>query len=203
VTTPSPEEVALIASKINPRYTMLVALAAYGGFRFGEITELRRKDFNKAERPQPDGSVIYTYEIIVERAVTLVGTEHVIDKPKSRASIRKVPVSMSLTEKIDELLDSIACDKETLVFPSATGGHLRHDVFMNSWNPALKRCGLQDSGYTPHSLRHFAGTYLAKANANLPEIKAWMGDSSTSAVMRYLHSTNRTDLLVDAMEYAF
>ena len=109
----------------------------------------------------------------------------------------------AVTEKIDELLASTDQHPEALIFPAVSGGHQRHDVFTNSFKPALKRCGLENSGITPHSLRHFAGTHLAKANANLPEIKKWMGDSSTTAVMRYLHATDRTATLVEAMEHGF
>jgi integrase len=196
---PSPDEVSTIAAAINTRYTMMVITMAYGGFRFGEVTELRVKDFSKVQRETADGNVVEAYEIRVERAVTLVKGKFVVDKPKSSASEREVPVSSLLTEKIDALLGSRPKDPESLVFPAATGGHQRHDVFINSWNPALKRCGLGKSGITPHALRHFAGTHLAKANANLAELKAWLGDSTTNAVMRYIHPTDRTPSLVEAM----
>jgi len=203
VEVPTPEQVAQIAAAINNRYTMMVVLMAYGGFRFGEVTELRQKDFSKAPRLTASGELVEAYEIDVNRAVTLVKGKFVVDKPKSAASIRVVPVSSLLTEKIDELLASVDPNPESLIFPAVTGGHQRHDVFTNSFKPALKRCGLENSGITPHSLRHFAGTHLAKANANLPEIKKWMGDSSTTAVMRYLHATDRTASLVEAMEHGF
>jgi len=203
VEVPTPEQVANIAASINKRYTMMVVLMAYGGFRFGEVTELRQKDFTKSPRLIATGEIVEAYEINVSRAVTLVKGKFVIDKPKSAASIRIVPVSSLLTEKIDELLASANQHPEALIFPAVGGAHQRHDVFTNSFKPALKRCGLENTGITPHSLRHFAGTHLAKANANLAEIKAWMGDSSTSAVMRYVHPTDRTSSLVEAMEHGF
>jgi integrase len=201
VTWPTPEEVSMIATAINPRYKVLVLLAAYSGLRFGEITELRRKDFKKVERIQDDGTSVLGFEVNIDRGVTLVNTKFILDDPKSSAGVRTVPISSQLTPMIDDHLATVDNSPDSLVFPAASGGHLRHDVFMNSWNPALKRAGLGNSGYTPHSLRHFAGTYLAKAGANLPELKAFMGDKSTPAVMRYIHATNRNDLLAEAMEY--
>jgi integrase len=202
VTWPNPDEVSIIATAINPRYKVLVVLAAYSGLRFGEITELRRKDFKKIERIQDDGTNVLGFEVNIDRGVTLVHKEFILDDPKSSAGVRKVPISSQLTPMIDDHLVTVGNSPDSLVFPAASGGHLRHDVFMNSWNPALKRIGLENSGYTPHSLRHFAGTYLAKAGANLPELKKFMGDKSTSAVMRYIHATNRNDLLAEAMEYS-
>ena len=193
ISVPTVEEVALIAKNINPRYSKLVLLMAFGGFRFGEATELRRGDVRLIElggRP--------TYEFSVERAVTWVGTElgkgeHVVSRPKSRASVRKVVISPLLRKLIDDILTG--CDSDqSLLFPAATSetNHLRHDVFMNSWRPALLKSGIQAGKYSPHCLRHFAGSQLHLAGANIAELKEWLGDSSTSAVMRYVHTTGRT-----------
>lgn len=201
VAVPTPEQVMAIVTHINRRYSNLVLIKAYSGLRFGEITELRRKDLKKVSRPSLTGDSIACYEITVKRAVTLVGDKHIVAAPKSRASIRTVQVPSRITEAIDEVLESMPNDPEALLFPAASGGHQRHDVFMNSWNPALIRAGLEGSGLTPHSLRHFAGTQVAKTGANIAEIKDWLGDSSTSAVMRYIHATNRTATLVEKMEF--
>lgn len=198
---PTPEEVLAIAEHINKRYSNLVLIKAYSGLRFGEITELRRKDLKKVENMGSTGSLIACYEVQVSRAVTLVGQDHIVADPKSRASKRTIGLVSRVTTIIDEVLAQIPNDPEALLFPAAEGGHLRHDVFMNSWNPALERAGLEHSGFTPHSLRHFAGTQYAKAGANIAEIKDWLGDSSTSAVMRYVHSTNRMSSLVENMEF--
>lgn len=203
VTVPTPAQVLAISNKINDRYSELVLIKAYTGLRFGEITELRRKDLNRVQKQNSKGELIACYEIEVSRAVTLVGDGHVVASPKSRAGIRTIEVSSRVTDAIDLVISRLPEDSEALLFPAATGGHLRHDVFMNSWRPALRRAGVEDSGFTPHSLRHFAGTQLARAGANIAEIKNWLGDSSTSAVMRYVHSTNRTGSLVENMDASF
>lgn len=203
VTVPTPSDVLEIAKNINDRYSELVIIKAYTGLRFGEITELRRKDLKKVTKRNQSGELIACYEIYVSRAVTLVGGSHVVANPKSRAGIRTIEVSSRVTDSIDLVLSRLPEEPEALLFPAATGGHLRHDVFMNSWRPALTRARLGDSGFTPHSLRHFAGTQLARAGANIAEIKNWLGDSSTSAVMRYVHVTNRTATLVEDMPTSF
>jgi integrase len=195
INVPNAQEVAQIVANINPRYSSLVALCAYGGFRFGEVTELRRKDFHKAPRGAQEA-----YEVHVKRAVQKLPNKFVTAKPKSHASTRIVKISGQLTHLIDQALAGIPDTPEALLFPAASGKHLRHDVFMNSWRPALKRAGLETSGFTPHTLRHFAGTYLHRAGANIAELKAWLGDSSTSAVMRYIHETDRAGDLVEQME---
>ncbi len=201
VLIPSMEEVGLIAQNINPRYSRMIILLAFGGFRFGEVTELRRKDVSETVVNKKKAFVFR-----VERAVTLVGTEsgkgyHMVDKPKSEAGIRSVTVSSMLTPMIESILGDLDDDPNSLLFPCATdtNGHIRHDVFMNSWRPALAKSGIPAGKYAPHSLRHFAGSHLHKAGANIPELKQWLGDKSTAAVMRYVHSTGRTADLADGM----
>lgn len=201
VGVPTLEEVKTLANNINPRYKTMVLLMAFGGFRFGEVTELRRKDVNLI---QVDGRRAFSFQ--VDRAVTLVSqgsskSAHIVDKPKSAASIRSVVVTSALTELIDQLLESVNESENALLFPAASGWdvHLRHDVFMNSWRPALLRSGIAEGAFSPHGLRHFAGTHLHMAGATIAELKEWLGDSSTAAVMRYVHTTGRTPGIADKM----
>jgi integrase len=202
VGVPTLDEVKKVATHINPRYKQMVLLMAFGGFRFGEVTELRRKDVTTTS---VNGRRAYSFR--VERAVTLAlknehakGSHHV-DKPKSAAGVRAVVVTSSLTDQIDSLLERIDPSPNTLLFPAAKGSnlHLRHDVFMNSWRRALKKSEINDGAFSPHGLRHFAGSHLHLAGATIAELKEWLGDSSTAAVMRYVHSTGRTANIADKM----
>jgi integrase len=193
VVLPHEDEVLLIAEQINPRHQVLVLLAAYSGLRFGELTALKRKDFTSEIRGGKPA-----YLVRVERAVTLVEGKHVVDKPKSKAGVRTVPITSKIAPQITTWLEGLPEDENTLVFPSAAGGHLRHDVFTNDWKRALKKAGITRA-ITPHGMRHFAGSRLAAMGANLAELKKFLGDSSTSAVRRYMHDTGRGRALVELM----
>ena len=196
VDTPTADEVAAIANAIRPEFKTMVLVAAYGGFRFSELTELRRKDVLPTEK---GGQV--SYEIRVRRAVTYVEGAFVIDKPKSEMGIRDVPISPALTPVINEhLFSSVPEDPEALLFPSQSGGHLPHHVFIKAWNKALVSAGISRDGITPHSLRHFAGTHYHLAGATLPELMKWLGDSSIAAVQRYLHVTDRSSEIASKMK---
>lgn len=201
ITVPSQEEVSNIAACINPRFSRMVILMSYGGFRFGEITELRRKDVSPIV---VDGFNTYTFR--VERAVTFVEGgdgkfKHKVDKPKSAAGTRSVVVSSMFKAMIDSVLEDTPKDPNSLLFPSATNPnkHLLHSVFMNSWRRALTKAGIQAGKYSPHCLRHFAGSHLHRAGAKIPDLKEWLGDNSTAAVMRYVHSTGQTASIAEVM----
>ena len=196
VVIPTVDEVISIANAIQPRFRSLVMLAAYGGFRFSEITELRRKDVSPIEK---EGCV--SYVINVTRAVTSVDGKYVVDKPKSEMSAREVSLPTALTVLVnDHLFSEVPDDPEALLFPNASGDHLPHYVFIKAWNKALEQAGISRVGLTPHSLRHFAGTHYHLAGATLPELMAWLGDSSISAVQRYLHVTDRAASIASQME---
>jgi integrase len=196
VAIPTADEVISIANAIQPRFRSLVMLAAYGGFRFSEITELRRKDVSPIEQ---EGCV--SYVINVSRAVTSVDGKYVVDKPKSEKSDRDVSLPVALTSLVnDHLFNEVPEDPESLLFPSPSGEHLPHYVFIKAWKRALGDAGISKAGLTPHSLRHFAGTHYHLAGATLPELMAWLGDSSISAVQRYLHVTDRAASIANQME---
>lgn len=42
---PDVDEITVIADKIEPKFKALILISAWCGLRFGEVTELRRKDF--------------------------------------------------------------------------------------------------------------------------------------------------------------
>lgn len=192
VNVPEPEEVRAIINHINPRYRDMVQLAAYSGLRFGELIALKVSDFVLSDGDNP------YYSVKVTKSAVLVGERIQVGTPKSKYGVRTVPLPHHLFEMIEWLIVSGAQNEHSLVFPSKTGGYLRHDVFTNSWKRALKNAGIKKR-LTPHGLRHFAGTELARAGANLAELKQWLGDGSTTALLGYIHSTGRTNTLVNKM----
>lgn len=197
VPVPTNSEISEFLRHLNPRYRTMVILAANGGLRFGELTALRRCSFEPSTR---DGEK--AFNVVVDQAIGWAGGKPYVKKPKSQKSNRVIPLSSDLTPIIDKHLDSMANkDGEALVFPSKSGTYLRHDVFTNSFRPALKRSGMSKK-FTPHGLRHFFGTELGRVGANLAELKEALGDSTISSVMRYVHATDRAEELIDKMRTA-
>lgn len=195
IVCPTPEEVALLANHINPRYKAIVIVSAYAGLRFGEMTELRVKDVTRIEE-----AGVASYKIKVSRAVTLVDGEFVKGKPKSKKSSRTIHISSSVTP----ILDTVMKEREpyganTLLFPAANGMNLRGDVFAKAFERAKVKSGVNKKGLSHHSLRHFGGTYLAAAGGNLADVQEWLGDSSVEAAIRYMHATGRSKSLVENM----
>jgi integrase len=202
VSTPKKDQVCAIVEAMNPRFKFLVLLCAYGGFRFGEATELRRKDVEVAHE---NGERRYKFN--VERAVTFVAGGFVVDRPKSARSVRKVIVPIQINLFVEKYLENMEDkDPEALLFcnSSAKKGidpHIRHDVVAKNWVRALKRAGIEDEGITFHSLRHFAGTTYHEAGATIPNLMEWLGDSSIASIQRYLHPSNTAASVTNKMDF--
>jgi integrase len=186
-------QVYALADLIDQRYRALVLLGTFGSLRWGELAALRRRDID-----------LKAFTIRVERQLTeTIGGGSVFGPPKSDAGLRTVPLPGLIAADLDQHLDLYAQDGEDgLVFTSPTGTPLRHSNFYRRvWLPTLKKAGM--AGVHFHDLRHAGNTFTADAGANLRELMARMGHSSTRAAMIYLHSTDeRQRTLADAVDKA-
>src|ERR1700757_649883 len=145
----SVEELGQVADVIAQRYRALVLISAWCGLRWGEMTELRRKDVGK------DGLVL-----TISRGATHQGGCK-IDTPKS-GKARTVVVPPHIRQDVLDHLDlDTGKDKESLLFAPAQGGcHLADTTFRPHFGAALEKIGRQ--GVRVHDLRHFAGTQTAR-----------------------------------------
>lgn len=195
VTFPTTAELERLIDAITPRYKLLLLLAGVAGLRFGEVSELRVPDLEKIS---VDG--VNSYVVNVNRAVTYSRGEFVVGDPKSAAGKRPVHVSSGLTHQLDNLLqERLADGTNALLFPAASGGHLRNDVLATALKRAKAKADLADSGFTPHSLRHYGGTQFSGAGATLADVQAWLGDVSEKAALRYLHPLDQARTIAERM----
>ena len=108
------EEVQTIHGAMPERYRPMVSLAAFCALRFGELTELRRKDLD-----------LKAGTVHVRRAVTKVKGEFIVGLPKSDAGVRDVAIPPHLLDELAaHLRKFVPVDPEALVFPARKGGHM-------------------------------------------------------------------------------
>ena len=135
----------------------LILLAAWCGLRWGEVSELRRRDISGQD------SEVLT----VGRGVTRRSGVVNIDTPKT-GKPRKIVLPPHIRAAIKHHLAVHTADgQDALLFPNSKGDHLNDRVFAESvFRPALKAIGRE--GVRVHDLRHFAGTQTARVG-NLVE----------------------------------
>jgi integrase len=199
------DEIAVIAQEMPEQYRAMVLLASWCALRFGELTELRRKDVIIFEPPQvsgnhsPDLEPLDAYGIVrVERAVVRVKTGFHPTTPKSDAGIRDVEMPPHLLPAMkDHLARFVGPSRNALLFPAAHGGHLAPATLYRRFYTARDTAKRSDLRW--HDLRHSGAVLAAATGATLAELMGRLGHSTPAAAMRYQHAAKGRDREIAAL----
>lgn len=195
ITPPTAAELQRIVDHITPRFKAAVILAAWTGVRYGELTELRRKDIDVLES-ENDAAIV----VNVSRGVTHVtGQGFVVGPTKSEAGVRSIVLPPHVNDIVlAHMKEHVGRFPDSLLFPGADGaGHLGQSAFYRHWNPARVAAKRPDLPW--HGLRHYGATRAAVAGATLKELQARLGHSTVAAAMRYQHTAGRDEELARRM----
>ena len=183
ITPATLEELTRLVQAMPPHRQAMILLAAWCGLRFGEITELRRKDLD-----------LKRGVVQVHRAVTRVDGQYVITTPKSAAGRRDVALPPHLTPTLHHHLDQhTGPGPDALLFP-ATGDptkHLAPASLYKTFYRARNIAGRPDLRW--HDLRHTGAVLAAHTGATLAELMNRLGHSTPQAALRYQHAINDRD----------
>lgn len=180
-----PEQVAKLAAAIDDRYTVMVLLAAYGSFRFGELAGLRRRRIDLLHR---------TIQID-EQAIELAGGQVIFGEPKTAAGNRTVAIPAELANLLEVHLQShVGPEADALVFTSRDGHPLRRTKFRLKWTSACQAAKI--SGLHFHDLRGSGATWAATTGATVSELMVRLGHTTATVAMRYQHATAERDLAI-------
>ncbi|MGD8151416.1 tyrosine-type recombinase/integrase [Ornithinimicrobium sp. Y1694] len=181
-------ELEALVAAMPERYTVMTLLAAWCGLRFGELTELRRKDVD-----------VKAGVIKVRRAVTRVEGEYVVGTPKSDAGIRDVAIPPHLLAAVkSHLADNITGGRDGLLFPAAgdPAKHLAPASLYKVFYRAREAAGRPDLRW--HDLRHTGAVLAAQTGATLAELMGRLGHSTPQAALRYQHVAGGRDAQIAA-----
>lgn len=176
-------ELEVIVSKMPDRYKTMTLLAAWCAMRFGELTELRRKDID-----------LTNGVVMIRRGVVHINGEAVIGDPKSEAGIRDVAIPPHLLPIVKRHLKShVEPGKDALLFPAAGDPtkHLKCSTLYKCFYPAREAAGRDDLRW--HDLRHTGAVLAAHTGATLSELMGRLGHSTPQAALRYQHVANGRD----------
>ncbi|OZE84161.1 site-specific integrase [Rhodococcoides fascians] len=172
------EELAVIREAMPDQYRLMIALSAWCALRFGEVTELRRKDIDTVDET-----------IRVRRGVVYIPKEgFIVGTPKSEAGMRDVPIPPHLMPEVNaHLREHVAQGAQSLLFPRKTDPtvHLAQGAFARDFDKARAAANRPD--LTFHDLRHTGATWAAQVGATTAELMERLGHSSPGAAQRYQH----------------
>ena len=178
-------ELAKLTLAMPDRYQAMILLASWCAMRFGELTELRRRDV--AIDIEAGRGVIR-----VKRAVVRTVGGFVVGPPKSDAGIRDVAIPPHLLEAVQgHLTTHVGQGPDELLFPAQHGGHLAPSTLYRHFYAARAVAGRPDLRF--HDLRHTGSVLAAMGGANLAELMGRLGHSSPVAALRYQHVAQGRD----------
>ena len=175
-------ELETITAHMPPKYQPMVMLSSWCGLRFGEVTELRRKDLDLANAV-----------IRVRRGVVRANGEKIIGTPKSDAGTRDVAIPPHLVPMLQAHRDALTVrGPDALLFPAADGvSHIAPSSLYRVFYPAREAAGRPDLRW--HDLRHTGAVLAAQTGATLAELMGRLGHSTPAAALRYQHAAQGRD----------
>lgn len=189
---PTLEQVNIMRDVSEQPWKALFYVAAWGGFRKGELLELRRKDIEQIE-DEGKWTIVH-----IRRGVIWNKTLPIVREPKTPGSIRSVTLPPFVNEVLDEQLKRVPLGAEQLIFPhlSDPSRHQGEHELRGAWNHAREASGFKGRY---HSLRAFASTQYGLLGATAIELMDRLGHRDVKTAMRYQRNTGREVALLKSL----
>lgn len=165
---PSSDIGLLLGAMDTARDKAMILLLLRTGMRIGELLEVKLTDISSTER----------------KILVYLGEKNY----QGRAVYYSEDADQALQQWFEERNSDSA-----LLFPGYMG---RPSIsYVAAWNvmrKTLKRAGLEDKGYSLHSLRHTFATDMLNAGMRLEVLQQILGHQDIQMTMRYARITDRT-----------
>jgi len=142
------------------------------GIRRGESIALTRNDLDIRNE-----LVFITKSVYFENGKAKVGP------PKTKASIRKIPILDEFKPVINEYILSLKGD---ILFPDGHGNHMSESSFNHFWQGIVRKltnAGITANDITPHIFRHTFCSYLVNSGVNIKDAQYVLGHGSAIITM--------------------
>jgi integrase len=153
----SPDQVAALVDAITPRYRAFVLLAAWCGFRRGEIIGIHRADVDVEAG---------TITIRHNRVELLESPEAFDADPKTDAGKRTVTVPPHVVPVLRQHIEDYAGRDQ--VFVGRKDAPMRGNAAYQAFARARKKVGMD--GFTLHDMRHTGQTLAAATGATIKDL---------------------------------
>ncbi len=168
------------------RFRLGALIMLYAGLRRGEALALRLSDIDRT------ANLIH-----VTKAIRYDGNQPIIAPPKTKTSVRDVPL-------LSQLANALPSEGDYLM-PAADGRPCTDVAFRRGWDSymlALSERAGRPVNIRPHDLRHSYCTMLRDAGVEMKLAMQWMGHADEKMILRiYDHiTTSRIEKSVEMVE---
>lgn len=152
-----------------------ILLALYTGLRIGEVCALKWEDIDF------HNSLIYVHST-VSRVKNNNKTEYIVDTPKTKSSVRLIPIPKKIIGFIKSIYSNrkseyVISNKDEFVIPRS---------FEYRYHKMLNQLGIESVNF--HSLRHTFATNCIANGMDVKSLSEILGHANTSTTMQiYVH----------------
>lgn len=169
--------------RYEPDNTKLgILLSLYAGLRIGEVCALTWDDIDLKNK------IIYVRHTVAriktEISTETVSTKLIIDAPKTKASMREIPITANLH---GILLSQFKVSVSPYVI-SDTNNFVNPRTFEYRYHRVLKECGVSSVNF--HILRHTFASRCVEAGVDVKSLSEILGHGNVSITLNtYVHSS--------------
>jgi integrase len=168
------------------RFEAMTLVLGYCGLRFGEAAALHRKDIGDRE-------------FTVRSSATHVAGQGIVETGTKTNRTHHVPVPAPIWDLVKSQLPA---DRDALVFPSRSGGHLANHEYRRAFDKALtavqaaskakRQQEIADNGaaitpdfpdITPQYLRHTCASLAISSGANVKVVQRMLGHATAAMTL--------------------
>ncbi|WP_206543520.1 tyrosine-type recombinase/integrase [Microbacterium testaceum] len=171
------EQVELLRDAIRPELRALVVLIAGTGLRSSEALGLTRDRLRLLGK---NPSVIVDRQLVT---LSGVGGKVSFGSPKTRSSLRTVPLPRVVVAALNEHLAEHEVEADGLVFTLGSEPITRQRIG-HAWRPAAAAAGLNEAtGTGQHALRHYYASLLIRYGESVKTVQARLGHASATETL--------------------
>lgn len=160
-----------------------VLISLYTGLRIGEVCALKWSDIDFEKK------YIKVNHTLQRVYVNKKETKVLYDRPKTKKSIRKIPMAKVLYEKLKEISKNY--DNEAFVLTGSTKRYYEPLGYRYIYRKILEKCDIEYKRY--HQLRHTFATRCIKVGMDVKSLSEVLGHANVSITLNiYVHSSFET-----------
>ena len=160
-----------------------VLISLYTGLRIGEVCALKWSDIDFEKK------YIKVNHTLQRVYVNKRETKVLYDRPKTKKSIRKIPMAKVLYEKLKEISKNY--DNEAFVLTGSTKRYYEPLGYRYIYRKIMKKCDIEYKRY--HQLRHTFATRCIKVGMDVKSLSEVLGHANVSITLNiYVHSSFET-----------
>lgn len=171
------DAVDALAAALPPHLRATVLVSAWAGLRQGEVLGLRVHRLDLLGRHDDRGRRQPPSIYVAEQLQTLPKGAPMLVAPKTKRSVRRVPIPGVLVDVLAAHLAEHPAGPDGYVFTNTAGRPLRRNLFGESWRRAVADAGLP-KGTRFHDLRHTYASMLIEAGESVTVVSKRLGHAS-------------------------